>query len=53
MSSKEDCHIYKFWNGKNLDGESKCFDYRGSGEGCGQCEFKCVEGTETICADEL
>ncbi|HML33932.1 MULTISPECIES: hypothetical protein [Sporomusa] len=53
MSSKEDCRIYSFWNGKNLNGESKCFDYHGSNEDCNQCEFKCVEGTETVCADEL
>ncbi|WP_139796333.1 hypothetical protein [Sporomusa malonica] len=53
LSSKEDCPVYSFWNGKNLKGGNQYFDYRGSGEGCSQCEFKCVEGTETVCADEL
>ncbi|HWR09377.1 hypothetical protein [Sporomusa sp.] len=51
MSSKEDCAIYSFWNGKNLKGNNEYFDYIGSGEDCS--EFKCVEGTETVCADEL
>ncbi|WP_425059338.1 hypothetical protein [Sporomusa carbonis] len=53
MSGKEKCPVYSFWNGKNLRGSNEYFDYRGSGEGCSQCEFKCVEGTETVCADEL
>jgi hypothetical protein len=53
LSSKEDCLVYSFWNGKNLNGTNQCFDYRSSSENCNECEFKCVEGTETVCADEL
>ena len=53
MSSKEECQIYSFWNGKNLNGANQCFDYHSSGENCCPDEFRCVEGTETVCADDL
>ncbi|WP_169717077.1 hypothetical protein [Sporomusa acidovorans] len=53
MFSKEDCPVYSFWNGKNLNGNNQVFDYHSSSETCDPNEFKCVEGTETICADEL
>ncbi len=51
MSSNENSSIYSFWNGKNLKGTNEYFDHIGSVENCN--EFKCVEGTETVCADEL
>jgi hypothetical protein len=45
--------IYRFWNGKNLDGKQLFADPVVDKATCSNCAFKCVEGTETCGADEL
>jgi hypothetical protein len=43
---------YTFWNGKNLDGRQEYLDVGREPE-CASCGFKCVEGVETVSADDL
>lgn len=45
--------VYSFWNGKNLEGKQSFADPVVDKATCSNCAFKCVEGTETCCADDL
>lgn len=45
--------VYSFWNGKNLEGRQAFADPLIDKETCDRCAFKCIEGTETCCPDEL
>jgi hypothetical protein len=43
---------YTFWNGKNLDGRQDYLEVGREPE-CAACGFRCVEGGETVNADDL
>ncbi len=45
-------NTYTFWNGKNLGGRQEYLDV-GNEPDCSACAFRCVEGTETVSADDL
>lgn len=45
-------NIYSFWNGKNLNGRQDYLEIGGEAE-CGDCPFRCVEGGETVSAEDL
>lgn len=51
MSMKKESLIYSFWNGKNLNGKQEVPDMEG--DDCANCDFRCVEGTETVSGDDL
>lgn len=51
MTMKKESNVYSFWNGKNLNGKQEFVDI--TTEHCSSCEFSCVEGTETVSADDL
>ncbi|MDU4962601.1 MAG: hypothetical protein E6X17_18260 [Sporomusaceae bacterium] len=51
MAMKKEQNIYHFWNGKNLNGKQEFADSSGENQVAG--EFRCVEGTETVSAEEL
>lgn len=45
-------NTYTFWNGKNLAGRQEFLEV-GNEPDCSACAFRCVEGTETVSADDL
>lgn len=51
MAMKKQQNVYSFWNGKNLNGKQEFPDI--DADDCACCGFRCVEGTETVSADDL
>jgi hypothetical protein len=51
MAMKKEQNVYSFWNGKNLNGKQEFLDI--DADDRAGYSLRCVEGTETVSADDL